>query len=191
MSISLNPELHKINRLSQKLLFEQILSKKIKKRSVVFQNQYSKFSFIDYFNFLAKKIIFLSHIGISKKLFFDFIVVDLNNFIFKRSAIDFFFLNLTGINFELYENILRNVKYSLNSSGIVTFLYSNDMHTYGTNKNCLSFEQWSEDFFSHKLKLLGFNNQVIELERVDKHEFVICHCWSSLEKNDYKPIVFK
>ena len=91
MSISLNPELHKINRLSQKLLFEQILSKKIKKRSVVFQNQYSKFSFIDYFNFLAKKIIFLSHIGISKNLFFDFIVVDLNNFIFKKSAIDFFF----------------------------------------------------------------------------------------------------
>ena len=36
--------------------------------------------------------------------------------------------------------------------GIVTFLYSNDMHTHGTNDNCLSFEQWSEDFFSHKLK---------------------------------------
>jgi len=191
VSISLNPELHKINRLSQKLLFEQILSKKIKKRSVVFQNQYSKFSFIDYFNFLAKKIIFLSHIGISKKLFFDFIVVDLNNFIFKRSAIDFFFLNLTGINFDLYENILRNVKYALNSTGIVTFLYSIDMHIHGTRDNCLSFEQWSEDFFSNKLKSLGFDNQVIELEKIAKYQFVICHCWNSREENDFKPIIFK
>ena len=191
MSISLNPELHKINRLSQKLLFEQILSKKIKKRSVVFQNQYSKFSFIDYFNFFKKKIIFLSGTEISKKLFFDFIVVDLNNFIFKKNSIYFFFLNLTGINFDLYENILQNVKYTLNSGGIVTFLYSNDMHTHGTNDECLSFEQWSEDFFSHKLRVMGFENQVIELERVDKYEFVICHCWSSLEKNDYKPVVFK
>ena len=191
MSISLNPELHKINRLSQKLLFEQILSKKIKKRSVVFQNQYSKFSFIDNFNFFKKKIIFLSGTEISKKLFFDFIVVDLNNFIFKKNSIDFFFLNLTGINFDLYENILQNVKYTLNSGGIVTFLYSNDMHTHGTNDECLSFEQWSEDFFSHKLNTIGFNNQVIELERADKYEFVICHCWSTIEENDFKPIVFK
>ena len=117
---------------------------------------------------LPKKLIFLSNNEISKKFFFDFIVVDLNNLIFKKSSIDFFFLNLTGINFDLYENILRNVKYSLNSTGIVTFLYSNDMHTHGTNNNCLSFEQWSEDFFSHKLKSLGFDNQVIELERIDK-----------------------
>ena len=57
----------------------------------VAQKQYSKFSFIDNFNFLTKKIIFLSNTGISKNLFFDFIVVDLNNFIFKKSAIDFFF----------------------------------------------------------------------------------------------------
>ena len=119
---------------------------------MVFQTQYSKFSFIDNFNFFKKKIIFLSGTEISKKLFFDFIVVDLNNLIFKKNSIDFFFLNLTGINFDLYENILRNIKYSLNSRGIVTFLYSNDMHTHGTNDNCLSFEQWSEDFFSHKLK---------------------------------------
>ena len=98
---------------------------------------------------------------------------------------------MTGINFELYENILRNIKYSLNSSGIVTFLYSNDMHTHDTNYDCLSFEQWSEEFFSHKLQGMGFENQVIELERVDKYEFVICHCWSSREENDFKPITFK
>ena len=161
MSISLNPELHKINRLSQKLLFEQILLKKVKKRSVVFQKQYSKFSFVDNFNFLTKKIIFLSNTGISKNLFFDFIVVDLNNCVFKKSSIDFFFLNLTGINFDLYENILQNIKYSLNSRGIVTFLYSNDMHTHGTNNNCLSFEQWSEDFFSHKLTNNKVNVRII------------------------------
>ena len=87
-----------------------------------------------------------------KNFFFDFFVVDLNNLIFKKNSIDFFFLNLTGINFDLYENILRNVKYALNSTGIVTFLYSIDMHTHGTDDNCLSFEQWSEDFFSNKLK---------------------------------------
>ena len=116
MSISLNPELHKIKRFSQELLFEQILSKKINKRSVVFQTQYSKFSLIHNFNFLLKKLIFLSNTEISKKLFFDFFVVDLNNLIFKKSSIDFFFLNLTGINFDLYENILRNIKYSLNSN---------------------------------------------------------------------------
>ena len=84
MSISLNPELHKIKRLSQELLFEQILLKKIKKRSVVFQTQYSKFSLIDNFNFFLKKLIFLSNTEISKKLFFDFFVVDLNNLIFKK-----------------------------------------------------------------------------------------------------------
>ena len=187
----MNPELHEIKSLSQELLFEQILLKKIKNRSVVFQTQYSKFSFIDNFNFFKKKIIFLSGTEISKKLFFDFIVVDLNNFIFKKNSIDFFFLNLTGINFDLYENILQNVKYTLNSGGIVTFLYSNDMHTHGTNDECLSFEQWSEDFFSHKLRIMGFENQVIELERVDKYEFVICHCWGSREENIYKPISFK
>ena len=187
----MNPELHEIKSLSQELLFEQILLKKIQKRSVVFQNQYSKFSFIDKFNFFAKKIIFLSNTKVPKTLFFDFIVVDLNNFIFKENSIDFFFLNLTGINYVLYENILQNIKYSLNSSGIVTFLYSNDMHTHGTNNDCLSFEQWSDDFFSHKINAMGFNNQVIELERVDRYEFVICHCWSTLEENDYKPILFK
>jgi len=100
-------------------------------------------------------------------------------------------LNLTGINFDLYENILRNVKYALNSTGIVTFLYSIDMHTHDTRDNCLSFEQWSEDFFSNKLKLLGFDNQVIELEKVGKYQFVICHCWKSREENDFKPIIFK
>ena len=149
----MNPELHNIKRFSQELLFEQILSKKINKRSVVFQTQYSKFSLIHNFNFFLKKLIFLCDTEISKKLFFfDFFVVDLNNLIFKKSSIDFFFLNLTGITFDFYENILRNIKYSLNSNGIVTFLYSNDMHTHGTKDNCLSFEQWSEDFFSNKLK---------------------------------------
>ena len=65
------------------------------------------------------------------------------------------------------------------------------MHIHDTNYDCLSFEQWSEDFFSHKLKAIGFENQVIELERVYKYEFVICHCWNSREENDYKPISFK
>ena len=191
MSISLNPELNYIKRLSQELLFEQILLKKINKRSVVFQIHYSKFSLIHNFKFLLKKLIFLSNNEKSKKRFFDFFVVDLNNLIFKKNSIDFFFLNLTGINFDLYENILRNVKYALNAYGIVTFLYSNDVHTHGTNDNCLSFEQWSEDFFSNKLKTLGFDNQVIELEKVGKYQFVICHCWSSREENDFKPILFK
>ena len=126
-----------------------------------------------------------------KNSFFDFFVVDLNNLIFKKSSIDFFFLNLTGINFDLYENILRNVEYALNSTGIVTFLYSNDMHTHGTRDNCLSFEQWSEDFFSNTLKSIGFDNQVIELEKIGKYQFVICHCWSSRKENDFKPILFK
>ena len=191
MSISLNPELHNIKRISQELLFEQILSKKTNKRSVVFQTQYHRFSLIHNFNFLFKKLIFLSNTETSKKLFFDFFVVDLNKLIFKKSSIDFFFLNLTGITFNFYENILRNIEYSLNSNGIVTFLYSNDMHTHGTRDNCLSFEQWSEDFFSNKLKNIGFDNQVIELERVGDYQFVICHCWNSLGGNDYKPISFK
>jgi len=191
VSINLNPELKDIKRFSQELLFEQILLKKINKRSVVFQTQYSKFSWIHNFNFLLKKIIFLSNNEISKKLFFDFFVVDLNNLIFKKNSINFFFLNLTGINFDLYENILRNVKYALNSTGIVTFLYSNDMHTHGTHDNCLSFEQWSEDFFSNKLKSLGFDNQVIELEKIGKYQFVICHCWNYREENNFKPILFK
>ena len=187
----MNPELKDIKRFSQELLFEQILLKKINKRAVVFQTQYSKFSLIHNFNFLLKNIIFLSNTEIPKKLFFDFFVVDLNNLIFKKNSIDFFFLNLTGINFDLYENILQNVKYSLNSSGVVTFLYSNDMHTHGTDDKCLSFEQWSGDFFSNTLNFLGFGNQVVELEKVGKYQFVICHCWSSLEENDFKPIVFK
>ena len=191
MSISLNPDLHNIKRISQELLFEQILSKKTNKRSVVFQTLYHRFSLIHNFNFLFKKLIFLSNTETSKKLFFDFFVVDLNNLIFKKSSIDFFFLNLTGITFNFYENILRNIEYSLNSNGIVTFLYSNDMHTHGTKNNCLSFEQWSEDFFSNKLKNIGFDNQVIELERVGDYQFVICHCWNSLGGNDYKPISFK
>ena len=100
-------------------------------------------------------------------------------------------MNLTGITFNFYENILRNIEYSLNSNGIVTFLYSNDMHTHGTKDNCLSFEQWSEDFFSNKLKSIGFDNQVIELERVGEYQFVICHCWNSSGEHDYKPISFK
>jgi len=187
----LKPELKDIKRFSQELLFEQILLKKINKRFVVFQTQYSKFSLIHNFNFLLKKLIFLSNNEISKKFFFDFFVVDLNNLIFKKNSIDFFFLNLTGINFDLYENILRNVKYALNSTGIVTFLYSIDMHIHGTRDNCLSFEQWSEDFFSNKLKSLGFDNQVIELEKIAKYQFVICHCWNSREENDFKPIIFK
>ena len=100
-------------------------------------------------------------------------------------------MNLTGISFGLYENILRNVEYALNTKGIVTFLFSNDMHTYGTNDNCLSFEQWSEDFFSNKIKSIGFSNQVIELERVGNYHFVICHCWNSINESDFKPILFK
>ena len=187
----MNPELKDIKRFSQELLFEQILLKKINKRFVVFQTQYSKFSLIHNFNFLLKKLIFLSNNEISKKFFFNFFVVDLNNLIFKKNSIDFFFLNLTGINFDLYENILRNVKYALNSTGIVTFLYSIDMHTHGTRDNCLSFEQWSEDFFSNTLTSLGFDNQVIELEKIGNYQFVICHCWSSREENDFKPIIFK
>ena len=91
MSINLNPELHDIKRFSQELLFEQILLKKNNKRSAVFQTQYSKFSWIHNFNFLLKKIIFLSNNEISKKLFFDFFVVDLNNLIFKKNSINFFF----------------------------------------------------------------------------------------------------
>ena len=191
MNTSLNPELDNIKRFSQELLFEQVLLKKIKKRSVVFQTQYSKFSLIHNFNFLSKKLIFLSNTEKSKRFFLDFFVVDLNNLIFKKSSISSFFLNLTGINFDLYENILRNVEYALNSNGIVTFLYSNDIHTHGTSDNCLSFEQWSEDFFSNKLKSIGFDNQVIELERVGNYQFVICHCWNSPVENDYKPISFK
>ena len=187
----MNPELKDIKRFSQELLFEQILLKKINKRSVVFQTQYFKFSLIHNFNFLLKKLIFLSNTQISKKLFFDFFVVDLNKLIFKKNSIDFFFLNLTGINFDLYENILRNTQYALNSTGIVTFLYSNDMHTHDTNDKCLSFEQWSEDFFSNKLKFLGFDNHVIVLEKVGKYQFVICHCWNSREESNFKPIVFK
>lgn len=191
MNISLNPELNKIRRFSQELLFEQIFLKKINKRFVIFQTQYSKFSVIHHFNFYFKKIIFLSNTEISKKLFLDFIVVDINNLIFKKSSIDFFFLNLTGINFNFYENILRNVQHALNTSGIVTFLFSNDMHTYDTNDNCLSFEQWSEDFFSNKIKNIGFNNQVVEIERFCNYQFVICHCWNSQNENDFKPILFK
>ena len=191
MSINLNPELHDIKRFSQELLFEQILLKKNNKRSAVFQTQYFRFSMIHNFNFFFKKLIFLSNAELSKKPFFDFLVVDLNNLIFKESSIDFFFLNLTGITFNLYENILRNIEYSLNSNGIVTFLYSNDMHTHGTKDECLSFEQWSEDFFSNKLKMLGFDNQVIELESLGNYQFVICHCWNSFKERDYKPIVFK
>lgn len=187
----MNPELNIIKNFSQELLFEQIFLKKTTNRSVVFQAQYSKFSVIHHFNFYFKKLIFLSNTFMSKKLFFDFIVVDINNLIFKKSSIDFFFLNLTGISFGLYENILRNVEYALNTKGIVTFLFSNDMHTYGTNDNCLSFEQWSEDFFSNKIKSIGFSNQVIELERVGNYHFVICHCWNSSNESDFKPILFK
>ena len=87
----MNPELKDIKRFSQELLFEQILLKKINKRFVVFQTQYSKFSLTHNFNFLLKKLIFLSNNEISKKFFFDFILVDLNNCIFKKSSIDFFF----------------------------------------------------------------------------------------------------
>ena len=138
---------------------------------MVFQTQYYRFSLTNNFNLFFKKLIFLCDTEISKKLFFDFFVVDLNKLIFKKSSIEFFFLNLTGITFNFYENILRNIEYSLNSNGIVTFLYSNDMHTHGTKDNCLSFEQWSEDFFSNKLKNIGFDNQVIELERVGDYQF--------------------
>ena len=78
---------------------------------------------------------------------------------------------MTGINFDLYENILRNVKYSLNSTGIVTFLYSNDMHTHGTDDNCLSFEQWSEDFFSNKLKLWDLTIKSL-IRKVGKYQLL-------------------
>ena len=149
---------------------------------MVFQTNILNFLLLIILISLPKKLIFLSNTEISKKLFFDFFVVDLNNLFLRKVQLIFFF-EFDWITLIYTKIFYRNVKYSLNSSGIVTFLYSNDMHTHGTKDNCLSFEQWSEDFFPINLKF-GFNNQVIELERVDKYEFVICHCWNSLEEND-------
>ena len=65
------------------------------------------------------------------------------------------------------------------------------MHTHGTKDDCLSFEQWSGDFFSNTLQCIGFKNQVIELESIGKFQFVVCHCWHPSKESNYKPILFK